>query len=531
MKRAKCKELATERPEAYRMSQPVDQHEASQQPRPPFVLAIDVGTSSVRALIFDSAGRAVPKAQAQLPYALSTSEEGEACVDADELVKLVEQSIDGALKAAGSLASQVVAVATDTFWHSLVAVDAGGHALTPVLTWEDNRSRHALAALAQQIDAQAVHRRTGARPHTSYWPAKLRWLAESAPDIFAKAAQWLSFGEYLHRRFLGKSICSLSMASATGMLDIRKRTWDAELQRVTGTRPEQFPPLGDLRDSITGLTPAYIERWPALKETPWFPAIGDGAAANVGSGCITSNRLALTIGTTSAMRMIVSPDEVEPTDGLWLYLLDAQRALLGGALSEGGDVPAWLEATTRLPPLAEAEPHIASIAPGAHNLTILPFITGERSPGWHAHATMSILGLTVHTTPFDILRASMEAVAYQLLAVYQELLRVSRPSSQAGDAASTPKLIGSGGALLSSPCWQQILASTLNSTLYPSLEREASARGVALLALEALNIIPDAGTVPVELAAPVLPDAQHQVYVKAAERQQKLYKMLLAEVD
>ncbi len=519
-------------------TQLADQHEStqspqpSQPPRPPFVLAIDVGTSSVRALLFDATGRAVPKAQAQLPYVLSTSEEGEACVDADELVKLVEQSIDGALKAAGQLASQVVAVATDTFWHSLVAVDTEGHALTPVLTWEDSRSRHALAALVQQLDSQAIHRRTGARPHTSYWPAKLRWLAESAPDVFAKAAQWLSFGEYLHRRFLGKSVCSLSMASATGMLDIRKRTWDAELQRVTGTRPEQFPPLGDLRDSITGLTAAYADRWPALKETPWFPAIGDGAAANVGSGCITSDRLALTIGTTSAMRMIVSPDEVEPTDGLWLYLLDAQRALLGGALSEGGDVPAWLEATTRLPPLAEAEPHIASIAPGAHNLTILPFITGERSPGWHAHATMAILGLTAHTTPFDILRAGMESVAYQLLAVYQDLVRVSWSSSQPGDAASTPKLIGSGGALLSSACWQRILASTLNSTLYPSLEREASARGVALLALEALQIIPDAGNVPVELGAPVPPDEQQrQVYVKAAERQQKLYQMLLAEVD
>lgn len=515
-------------------AQPADQHEStqpSQTPRPPYVLAIDVGTSSVRALLFDAAGRAVPKAQAQLPYDLSTPEEGEASVDADELVKLVEQSIDGALKAAGSLASQVVAVATDTFWHSLIAVDAAGHALTPVLTWEDNRSRHALAALVQQLDPQAVHRRTGARPHTSYWPAKLRWLAESAPDIFTKTAQWLSFGEYLHRRFLGKSVCSLSMASATGMLDIRKRAWDAELQRVTGTRPEQFPPLGDLRDSITGLTPAYADRWPALKETPWFPAIGDGAAANAGSGCISSDSLALTIGTSSAMRAIVSPDEVSPTGGLWLYLLDARRGLLGGALSEGGNVPAWLEATTKLPPLAGAEPHIASLAPDAHGLTILPFITGERSPGWHAHATMSILGLTVHTTPFDILRASLEAIAYQLLTVYKELLQASKPSGQAdkaGRPANVPRLTGSGGALLSSPTLQRILASTLNTTLYPSLEREASARGVALLALEALQIIPDAGKVPVELAAPVPPDAQqHQVYAKAAERQKRWYRAVL----
>jgi gluconokinase len=510
-------------------AQPPDRHahDAVQASKPPYVLAIDVGTSSVRTLFFDAAGRAVPKAQAQLPYALSTSGEGEACVDADELVKLVERCIDDALKAAGPLASQVAAVATDTFWHSLVAVDAEGKALTPVLTWEDNRSRHALSALAQQLDPQAVHRRTGARLHTSYWPAKLRWLAESLPDVFAKTAQWLSFGEYLHRRFLGKSVCSLSMASATGMLDIRRRAWDAELQRATGTRPEQFPPLGDLDESITGLAPDYTARWPALRKTPWFPAIGDGAAANVGSGCIMSNRLALTIGTTSALRMIVSPDDVEPTDGLWLYLLDARRALLGGALSEGGDVPAWLESTMKLPPLAEAEQHIAAIAPATHGLTVLPFITGERSPGWHAHATMAMLGLTIHTTPFDILRASLEAIAYQLLAVYTELLQASKSG---GQTTNTPRLIGSGGALLSSPTLQRILASTLDTPLYPSLEREASARGVALLALEALKIIPDAGKVPVELSAPIPPDKdEHEVYMKAAERQQRWYNIAVEE--
>src|SRR5207249_4780241 len=169
-------------------------------------------------------------------------------------------------------------VATDTFWHSLVGVDANGKAITPLITWEDTRPRQAAAELRRQLDQTAVHQRTGARLHASYWPAKLRWLATTQPDVFARVAQWLSFGEYLHQQLLGRSVCSFSMASGTGMLVTRTRQWDIELMDVLGVRPEQLPKLGDVDESVSGLVPAYASRWPTLSNVPWFPAIGDGAA-------------------------------------------------------------------------------------------------------------------------------------------------------------------------------------------------------------------------------------------------------------
>ena len=519
------------------MSQSAADNTTSQSPGSPLILSLDIGTSSTRALLFDAAGHAIQGVQSQLPYRLTTTREGEASVDADALVKLTAQAIDGVLSAAGPMAQRIAAVATSCFWHSLVAVDASGHALTPVLSWEDNRARQAVVELSHEFDDQAIHRRTGARLHTSYWPAKILWLAETMPDVFKQTAQWLSIGEYLHRHFLGRSVCSLSMASGTGMTLIRERTWDSELQRAVGARPEQFPPLGDLRDSVQGLTAEYAQRWPALRNVPWFPATGDGAAANIGSGCVTGENWALTIGTSSAMRIIVPPDAVVPSGGLWLYRVDARRGLLGGALSEGGNIPAWLEATVQLPPLVQAEPLIATLPPNGHGLTVLPFISGERSPGWHDRATMAITGLTAHTTPADILRASLEAIAYQINAVYQELLAATHlqaetnaPQSQQSPQSHQPqpRLIGSGGALLSSPTFQGIIASTLNTSLYPSLEREASARGVALLALEALGNIPDVAQVPAQLGTQVMPDAeQHAAYIQGMERQGELYRLLL----
>ena len=495
----------------------------STPPPPPYILALDIGTSSVRALLFDSTGAAVPNVCSQHTYTLTTSNEGEVSVDAAKLVDLVAHCIDEVLAAAGPLAPDIKAVATDTFWHTLMGVDISGNPVMPLLTWEDTRPASAAAELRMQLDEDAIHKRNGARIHASYWPAKLRWLATEQPELFKRTAQWLSFGEYLHRQFLGRSVCSLSMASGTGMLVTSTQMWDSELQKVLGVRDDQLPELGDLRDSITGLKPEFARRWPALQNVPWFPAIGDGAAANVGSGCATEENWAITIGTSSAIRVVVSPDIV-PSQGLWLYLLDCKRGLLGGALSEGGNIFAWLASTLQLPSLAEAESQLAAMPPAEHDLTVLPMISGERSPGWHSEASMTITGINSHTSPEMLLRASLESLAYQLAEIYDQLNMALEKLEIA------PTLIGSGGAMLSSKTLQEIVADTLNAPLYPLLEREASARGSALLALEASGIIHDIAHVPVELESPVLPDeARHAIYADAANRQRSLYRKILGE--
>src|SRR5438132_644823 len=497
---------------------------ANPDPKPPYILALDVGTSSTRALLFDATGNTLPNVLAQRPYQLRITNEGEVSVDPDALVAVVRQTINDSLEMAGPLAQHIGAVAIDTFWHSIMGVDADNRPLTPLIIWEDTRPHHAAIELREQLDEEAIHARTGARFHASYWPAKLRWLATQAPDIFSRVARWLSFGEYLYRHFLGRSVCSLSMASGTGMLQTHARAWDAELVDVLDVRPEQLPPLGDLHESVQGLTPAYASAWPALCNVPWFPAIGDGAAACVGSGCASMENWSITIGTSSAIRVVVPLEQVIPPMGLWLYLIDARRAVLGGALSEGGNMLSWLDSILKLPSLADAESLVAALQPDGHGLTVLPFLSGERSLGWHANARMTISGMQAHTSPADLLRAGMESLAYQLNAVFEQVchtLQMERTS---------PRMIGSGGALLGSTTLGQVVVDTLGVPISPSLDHEASARGAALLALEAMRILPDVAQVPAHLKPEVKPDAErHVVYSKAAERQQKLYQELLEE--
>lgn len=493
-----------------------------QQLHSPYILSLDVGTSSTRALLYDATGSGVPHVVSQHTYALTTSEEGEVAVNPDMLVATVATTIDEALAAAGPLADAIGAVAADTFWHSLMGVDANGKPTTLLITWEDTRPRKAAEELRKELNAEQIHARTGAILHASYWPAKLRWLATTQPEAFARTAQWLSFGEYLQRQFLGRSVLSLSMASGTGLLLVHKRTWDEELLKFLGVRPDQLPSLADIKDSVKGLLPQYATRWPKLNTVPWFPAVGDGAAANIGSGAATIDRWALTVGTSGAIRVVVPPEGIIPPKGLWLYLVDYRRGLLGGALSEGGNMFAWMENTLRLPPLAEADTDIADIPPDRTGLTILPFISGERSLGWHADARAVVTGISLNTTPADLLRAATEALAYQLGAVFDAL------TAALDDREIAPMLIGSGGALLGSPTFQEVVADTLNTALSLSLEHETSARGAALLALESLGVIADVADVPLDVKEPILPNEEHHaIYSLAAERQQNLYKEIL----
>jgi len=184
---------------------------------------------------------------------------------------------------------------------------------------------------------------------------------------------------------------------------------------------------------------------------------------------------------------------------------------------------AWLKTILKFADLSTLDAQLAELEPAAHGLTILPQLAGERSPGWHAHANMTISGLTLHTTPLEIAQAALEAVVFQLSRIYDELRQALKLPTTA-----QPRLIVSGGALLNSAFLRQTLADTLNCPLELVASNEASARGAALLALETLGILPDLAQLAPTIAEIVQPDpARHAIYQQARARQQALYETLL----
>lgn len=199
--------------------------------------------------------------------------------------------------------------------------------------------------------------------------------------------------------------------------------------------------------------------------------------------------------------------------GLWRYRVDASRSLVGGATSEGGNVVSWCRRTLALPTDDDAlERALEAVPPDGHGLTALPFLAGERSPGWRADARGALAGISLATEGIAVLRAFMEAVAYRLALVYERLAPL---------AADGHRVIASGGALHHSRVWASIMADVLGMPLILSVEPEASIRGAALLALEALGA---PAPPPLPVGTTIVPDLdRHGVYRAARERQRRLY--------
>lgn len=399
-------------------------------------------------------------------------------MDAEATLSRVVEAIDAILKKSAKLKGEIEYVASCSFLHSLVGVDRNGKPTTKVLGWADTRSREYTAVVKKRFDEKTIHNRTGAHFHSSFWPTKLLWLRKEFPEVFAKTVNWFSFSDFVGLRFFDEAVTSVSMASATGIFGIRKCTWDAELLRYLKIKTSALPTIPDDDAAPFTLNNKYAKRWPRLKNTKWVPPIGDGMADNIGAGCVTKNRAALMIGTSAAMRVAYTgePPKNIP-EGLWCYRIDRKRVIIGGALSDGGNLFALIKRRFKLP--ANTDRLIQKRGSANDELIVLPFFFGERSTGYNENANGAILGLKPTHDGIDVLRAAMEGVAFRLSAIAERLKKV----------AKFDEIVASGGALRKSPVWAQIIADTLEQDLQMSKTDESSLRGSVLFALENIETI------------------------------------------
>lgn len=443
----------------------------------PLTLALDIGSSSVRAALYDADANPLPRASVKIERPFRVTPDGGFEIDTGLAIDQVIAAIDQVLEKINKSKGEIAHVASCSFWHSLVGIDSKGKHTPVVLGWADTRSRAFTEVLRKQFDETAVHNRTGARFHSSFWPAKLMWLRKEFPDAFSQASGLMSFSDLLGLRFFGELATSVSMASGTGIFDIRKCQWDAELIKYLKIKPKMLPRLATDGQTFK-LNKKYAKRWPRLANAKWFPTIADGAADNIGSGCVTKSKAALMVGTSGAMRVAYEgkPPAKIP-NGLWCYRIDRERVILGGALSDGGNLYAWMKKNLNLP--KDAEQRIAKRTLGAHGLTVAPYFHGERSTLYREDARGAINGLTASHDSVDILQAAMESVAYR----FAEILK------QLNSVVKVKEIVASGGALRDSPVWTRIISAVLDREPTMSEADESSLRGAVLLALESIGKI------------------------------------------
>lgn len=483
-----------------------------------FIITLDVGTSSARTLLFDARAQQVEGVGAQIAYRVETTADGGVEIDPDHLADLAIQALDEAHREMLAAGRRVAAVAFCTFWHNVLGVGEDGKPVTPIIHLFDTRSAAAAKKLGERIDARVQHLRTGCVLHPSYLPAKLLWLSEARPEVFAKARRWMSFGEYLFLKLFGEPVASSSMLSGTGLWNQNANDYDREMLGVLPVTRDQLAALDTLDEPRSELREEFRSRWPGFAGVPWFPALGDGACNNIGSGCITPDLFSLMVGTSGAMRGVTEAETVRIPEGLWCYRVDRKRYVLGGALSNGGEVFAWMKRTLALPPDDQIEAELAAIAPGSHGCTILPLFAGERSTKWRADARAAFWGMSLNTRPIDLLRAALESVSLRFRNIYDLM----------SDRLEVPtRVIASGGALLRSPAWTQMMADALGRPIVECLEPEATSRGAALIALERIGAIGHIRDLAPRLGRVVEPiAANHAIYEEMLGKQRALYSKL-----
>ncbi|HET7460642.1 MAG TPA: FGGY family carbohydrate kinase [Longimicrobium sp.] len=447
--------------------------------RGPWALALDVGSSSVRAQLYDAGGQPLGDAPAaQVTVRWRTDPPGAMETDAGALVRAALAALDRGVKAARAAKLEIAAVGVDTFWHGLMGVAADGSPVTPLYAWGDTRARGDAAALRERVDADAAHARTGCFVHESYPAARLVWLRRTLGDTFPRAAGWLSIGEHLGERLFGARRTSISMASGTGWMDVRACRWDGEMLAACGIKADALPELSD--EPLAGMRPEFARRWPELASVPWFPALGDGACATLGSGAAGPGRLALTVGTSAAVRVLRDDATPRVPPELWLYRLDAARTVAGRALSNAGNTMAWLRQTLRLPRAERLEAILAELAdapPPA--LEVVPVLLGERPPLSERGDVAAIARMTMSTTPVEIWRAWLWALAGRIA---EAVAVVEREYGRAAE------IVASGGALHASPAFRGVVERALGRPLpLRGGHGDETARGAALIALERLT--------------------------------------------
>jgi gluconokinase len=493
----------------------------TRHPSSPLVLAIDIGTSSLRTALFDARAGRIVRTTAQQAYPLRVTPDGGAELSPQTLRQTFLRCLTQTLRsyrADRSLRSRpIIAVGTSCFWHSLLGTDETGRVLTPIYTWADSRCREDAARLRAECSERAVHARTGCMLRSSYWPAKLVWLRRARPELFARVARWMSPAEWLHLELCGEAGCSYAMASGTGLFNPSTLHWDAEMLKRCRISPRMLNPLAEWPVLLSARS---VRRFPELRDALLLPAIGDGAAGNLGSGATSTSLAALNCGTSAAIRVVRRvkrgssrgfTTSARAPFGLFCYRVDAERVLIGGAVSNAGNLRAWCLRELNLPNEEELERAMAAPPRLERGLTVLPFWVSERAPTWPEDLRGTIVGLTHSVSALDILRATREAVFHRL--------------AQIAEMQPARRFVVSGG-IQKSRANLQLLADVLGRSVIACSEPEASLRGAAVYALEKLGV-----TVPPPPAGRIVhPRRQFsRHYAVARRRQQQLEKLVLCQ--
>ena len=438
-----------------------------------YVIGIDIGTGSTKAVAVSGTAKVLEVCQASYPTLQPQPTYSEQ--DADVICNAVVKCITDLTAAVDDVP---IAVVLSSAMHSILLTDESGKPLSNMITWADNRSATIAESLRRSAEGELIYNESGTPIHAMSPLCKIIWMKEHEPELFRKAARFISIKTYIWFRLFGLYETDFAIASAMGLFNIKDNRWNDRSLKLCGLTADH---LGDVVPTDHSRV-AGNELAMRLKLTPstlFVIGSSDGCLANVGSFATTPGTAALTIGTSGAIRVAGERPTLNYRAMIFNYKLFDDLFISGGPINNGGVVLKWyaekflqrtLASEADYEKLLEA---IADTEPGANGLIFLPYLLGERAPIWNSEASGSFFGIRNYHTQAHFTRAVVEGIS---MALYTILLEMET-------AGLVIEKVHVSGGFVHSSAWLQILADMFDKPIVLIHDEDASAIGAALIGL------------------------------------------------
>nr|WP_295933478.1 gluconokinase [uncultured Dyadobacter sp.] len=440
----------------------------------PYIIGCDIGTTNVKSVAFDTVSGAILASNSE-SYEMQHPQPDWSEQDPEEIF----QAACKTLKKVVSLAKghgELAGISFSAAMHGVLALDKDGKELTRLIIWADNRSADVATRLRGSQVGKKIYYNNGTPIHAMTPVCKLLWMKKNEPEIYRKARKFVGVKEYIIYRLTGEFLVDYSIASATGMFNIREMQWDAYTLKKLGLKAEKLP---------TAVSPYHIVKIPAgnpaelAEGTSLVMGASDGCLANLGSGAIKTGSMAVTIGTSAAVRICSDKPFSDPLMQTFCYVLDEKTYIVGGPSNNGAVIFEWLMNTFFSKEEYDAVfREAAAIRPGAEGLLFYPYLLGERAPLWSSSVRGGFSGLDIMHTRAHFARAVMEGILLNLYGVGKILME-----KQLIDT------IYANGGFARSEIWVQMLSDVFGKRVRLNETVETGAVGAAMMGLKALGIV------------------------------------------
>lgn len=484
-----------------------------------FVIGLDIGTTSAKAVIFHLNGKVAAEYELLLPSYFP--KQGWVEQDPEEIYQSTILAIKNVISLSGINPKELIGLGFSSAMHSLICVDQEGAPLSRAIIWSDGRSSIQADRLKESRGLE-IYSKTGTPLHPMSPFSKLLWMKETNYEPYLQAAYFFSIKEYILFKWFGKRVIDYSMASATGMFNGQTLEWDKEILESLEMDLDKLSKPVAPTELLIGMEKAIALEIGIPSDLPVSVGAADGQLANLGVGAILPGETVITVGTSGAVRQWATGFQTDNNQETFSYRFTEDFSIIGGPTNNGGIALEWIKGVLNYQgSFSELTREAEKVLIGSDGMLFLPYVNGERAPLWNQHAKGTFFGMTIGHKKEHFVRAVLEGMSLNLYQISLALERI----------AGEPKTIFINGGLARSSLWLQMMADLFGKEIHVPESHHSAAWGAAWTALVAIGEarsfedikknIPMRGIV-------VSNERNHQLYQKVYARYSRLSKDLSA---